>query len=488
MFAGMTTESQPAQVRHSLPPSNEDVMRLPNLLATKWGRMFVFFWLYVSEGIPFGFATIVIVAKLSDEGYAEDVIGEFSFWILLPWSFKWLVGPFVDLIFSDRLGRRRGWIVLCQLLMAVSLVACTSIDRTSGLFAVTLALMIHNCFAATQDVAIDALACGTLTRDEMGLGNGLMFAGAYFGQTIGGALVLKLMAGVSWLPGGLSDGISLDAAFWVVAGFILTITVLIAVPLQEQATKSAGVIGASTAQATREVRNYVVEAFRSFFASRRSLIGLMICLLPAGALGLGMQLHTMLAKRLQYSDDQLANLVFWSTIISGCCCVIGGYLSDKIGRTFSLGIYVALSVVPALWMASELYYGLGWTDFGAMSGAVPESIPESIQVTFWYAVMFYSAVSGMIYGTRIAIFMEIANPEVAGTQFTAYMAMQNLVLAYTALWQGAAITRFGYAGCLLIDCSIGVVVLLVLPFLKLTNSKDAQSASSVLDDSNQGDL
>lgn len=460
-------------------------MRLPNLLATKWGRMFVFFWLYVSEGIPYGFATIVIVAKLRDEGHAEVEIGYFSGLILLPWAFKWMVGPFVDLIFSDRLGRRRGWIVACQILMAVALLACIPIDRSSGLFALTIALTIHNCFAATQDVAIDALACGTLTPDERGLGNGLMFAGAYFGQTIGGALVLYLMAGVSWLPG-ISEGISFDTAFWVVAGFILSITVLIAIPLREQATKSAGVVGVSTARATLEVRNYVVEAFRSFFASRQSLIGLMVCLLPAGALFLGMQLHTALAKRLEYSDIQLANLVLWSTVISGCFCVVGGYLSDKIGRTFSLGIYVVASAVPTLWLASEMYYGLGWTDFGTKSGVVPESIPESIQETFWYAVMFYSAVSGMIYGTRIAIFMDIANPEVAGTQFTAYMAMQNIVLSYTAMWQGEAISRFGYVGCLLIDCGVGVLVLLVLPFLKLTNSKDAhaasRSATSALDD------
>jgi MFS transporter, PAT family, beta-lactamase induction signal transducer AmpG len=423
-------------------------MRLPNLLATKRGRLFAFFWLYVTEGIPYGFATIVIVAQLRDEGHAEDEIGYFSGLILLPWAFKWMVGPFVDLIFSDRLGRRRGWIVGCQVAMAVSLLACIPIDRSSGLVALTIALTIHNCFAATQDVAIDALACGSLPPDERGLGNGLMFAGAYFGQTIGASVVLFLMDGVSWLPG-------------------LTVTVFVAVPLREQATKSAGVVGASAAQASREVRNYVVEAFTSFFASRRSLIALMICLLPCGALFLGMQLHTALARRLEYSDGDLAKLVFWSTVISGSFCVVGGYLSDRIGRRLSLSVYVVLSVVPTLWLASEMYYGLKWTDFGSRTGSVPESIPESIKWTFWYAIMFFSAVQGMIYGTRIAIFMDIANPTVAGTQFTAYMAMQNIVLSYTAMWQGEAISQFGYAGCLLIDCGIGLVVLVLLPFLKL---------------------
>lgn len=464
-------------------------MRLPNLLASRWGRLFAFFWLYVTEGIPYGFATIVIVAQLRDEGHAEDEIGYFSGLILLPWAFKWLVGPFVDLIFSDRLGRRRGWIVACQIMMAVTLLACIPIDRSSGLVALTIALTIHNCFAATQDVAIDALACGTLPPDERGLGNGLMFAGAYFGQTIGASAVLFLMDGISWLPG-LREGITFNAAFWVVAGCILTVTIFIAVPLREEATKSAGVLGSSAAQATREVGNYVVEAFRSCFASRRSLIALLVCLLPSGALFLGMQLHTALAKRLEYSDGDLAKLVLWSTVISGCFCVVGGYLSDRIGRRISLGVYVVLSLVPTLWLASEMYYGLGWTDFGAKTGAVPETIPETIKWSFWYAIMFFSAVQGMIYGTRIAIFMDIANPEVAGTQFTAYMAMQNIVLSYTAMWQGEAISKFGYAGCLLIDCCIGAVVLLVLPFLQLATTSGDPPASlqsdSNSDNSNEG--
>jgi PAT family beta-lactamase induction signal transducer AmpG len=451
-------------------------MRLPNLLATKWGRLFAFFWLYVTEGIPYGFATVVIVSQLRDEGHAEDEIGYFSGLILLPWAFKWVVGPFVDLIFSDRLGRRRGWIVACQILMAVSLLACIPIDRSSGLVALTIALTIHNCFAATQDVAIDALACGTLPHDERGLGNGLMFAGAYFGQTIGASAVLFLMDGISWLPG-LREGITFNAAFWVAAGCILTVTIFVAMPLREEATKSAGVIGSSAAQATRDVRDYVVEALRSFFASRRSLIALVICLLPAGALFLGMQLHTALAKRLEYSKGDLAELVFWQTVISGCFCVIGGYLSDIIGRRISLGVYVVLSLVPTLWLASEIYYGLGWTDLGVKTAVDPESIPESIRSTFWYAVMFYAAVQGMIYGTRIAIFMDIANPEVAGTQFTAYMAMQNVVLSYTAMWQGEVISKFGYAGCLLIDCGIGSVVLLVLPFLQLATPENSEATS-----------
>jgi len=41
---------------------------------------------------------------------------------------------------------------------------------------------VHNAFAATQDVAIDALAVDVLRQDERGLANGFMFAGASIGR------------------------------------------------------------------------------------------------------------------------------------------------------------------------------------------------------------------------------------------------------------------------------------------------------------------
>lgn len=449
---------------------------LPNPLASRWGRMIAFFFLYVTEGIPYGFATTAIVSHLRDQGHSEKELGYFSGIILLPWAFKWAVGPFVDLIFSERLGRRRGWIVGCQILMAVSLLACIPIDTSGGLYALTIALTIHNCFSATQDVAIDALACGTLKSDERGLANGLMFAGAYAGQMVGASVVLHLMGGVSWLPG-LEDGIPFESTFWFVAASILTVTVSVSLSLREQPTASASVVEGSLSQATTEVKAYLAEAFRSVFANRTAIIALVICLLPAGALFLGMQLHTALAKRLAYTNTELANLAFFSTVVPCIFCVIGGYLSDKVGRRLSLGVYILLTIVPTLWMANTLYFELGWVDFGSSTADSPANIPESVKSTFWTVVLLHSAIQGLIYGTRIAMFMDIANPEVAGTQFTAYMAMQNVVLSYTAMWQGEAITRYGYPATLRFDCAIGIVAILLLPFLDLSGARKREPAS-----------
>jgi len=90
----------------------------------------------------------------------------------------------------------------------------------------------------------------------------------------------------------------------------------------------------------------------------------------------------------------------------------------------------------------------------------------SLVLAFWTATLVYSFLHGLMYGTRTALFMDICTPDVAATQFTAYMALLNLVIAYTAWWQGKAIEAFGYPTTLAIDGLVGLVCLGLLPWMR----------------------
>src|SRR6476620_12607908 len=96
---------------------------LPDLLATRKGRLAAFFLLYVTEGIPLGFTATAIAAQMRRQGLGPAAIGAFVGSLYMPWAFKWAVGPFVDVFGSDRFGRRRVWIVAMQCLMVASLMA-----------------------------------------------------------------------------------------------------------------------------------------------------------------------------------------------------------------------------------------------------------------------------------------------------------------------------------------------------------------------------
>jgi PAT family beta-lactamase induction signal transducer AmpG len=94
--------------------------------------------------------------------------------------------------------------------------------------------------------------------------------------------------------------------------------------------------------------------------------------------------------------------------------------------------------------------------------------------TFWMASLSFSVFQGLYYGVRSALFMDVTTKAVAATQFTAYMALSNLVITYTSWWQGQSIVRWGYPVTLALDAAAGLVVLFLLPLMK--KPRDVTSA------------
>ena len=427
-------------------------MRLPNLLASRRGRLTAFFFLYVTEGIPLGFAATAVATQLRRQDVGPAEIGAFVASFYLPWAFKWAFGPFVDVFTSERLGKRRGWILGTQIMLVVTLLSCTFLDLPAQLGLLTGVLLIHNSFGAMQDVAIDALAVSTLHEDERGLANGVMFAGAAIGTAMGGSGVLFLM-----------PLLGLKGGFVFVAACIALVTVFIVLPLKEPAAAPGSVRAAGLASAGREMRKFAVEAFRSFVGTRGAWSGLWFSLLPAGAMGLGLALQSNLSVEVGMDDDAVAWLTLWSSVISAGCMVVGGWLSDRWGRRRMLGLYLALMSLPVFYLMTVLIEHQ-W--IYPVAADLRRNAPAALVTAVWVATLLYSVAQGLMYGTRSAIMMDVTNPAVAATQFTAYMAMMNLAIAYSATWQGIAIEALGYPKTLLIDGVIGLICLGVLPFIK----------------------
>jgi MFS transporter, PAT family, beta-lactamase induction signal transducer AmpG len=434
-------------------------MRLPNLLATSRGRLAAFFLLYTTEGVPLGFAATAVATQLRRMGVGPAEIGAFVASFYLPWAFKWAFGPMVDVFRSRRLGHRRAWILGTQLGMVLTLLAVLWVPLPQGLAWFTAILFVHNLIAATQDVAIDALAVNSLADEERGLANGLMFAGASVGQALGGAGVLALIS-VTGLQGGIV----------AVAAAILAVTIFVVLPMKEAFAGAAAEPSTSTSTSTStspglpsalaQMRLFAEEAFRSFLGSRGAFVGVWFALLPAGAMSLSLALQSNLAVELGMSDDQVALQALVTTIVSGAFMVLGGWIADRLGRRRMLAIYVALMSVPVLYLAWQLQAA------GYVMPRAPGGAPQpALIVQLWIAVVAFNVALGLMYGTRTAVFMDVTNPAVAGTQFTAYMAMMNLAIAFAATWQGVAIERLGYPITLVIDALFGLVSLALLPWL-----------------------
>lgn len=442
-------------------------MRLPNLLATRNGRLAAFFALYLTEGIPLGFTATAVATQMRREGVGPAEIGAFVASLYLPWSFKWVVGPFVDVFSSDRFGRRRLWIVLAQIMMVTTLLAALPVDFSAQLQLFTAMILVHNVFAATQDVAIDALAVNVLKDDERGLANGLMFGGAYLGQALGGSGVLFLTPYTGF-----------PATFFVVAAFVLSVTLLVALPMREPAGAApAAGAGAGGRAVLGRLAGFAGDSLRAFFSSRGAFVGLIVALMPAGAYALGLALQSNLAVELGLDDTRVGWLSLWSAVLSAAGCVAGGWLSDRFGRRRTLALFLVGTALPTLALAWVMQ-GHGWilpVDPQAADRRLP---PPPLVSFFWFATLSYSVFQGLMYGTRSALFMDVTTPKVAATQFTAYMALLNLVIAYTARWQGVAIERWGYPVTLALDAGAGLLCIALFPLMTPRRARAAPAAGS----------
>ncbi|MES2786691.1 MAG: MFS transporter, partial [Pseudomonadota bacterium] len=417
-------------------------------------RLVAFFSLYMTEGIPLGFAATAVATQLRRQGVGPAEIGAFVASFYLPWAFKWAFGPLVDVFRSQRFGHRRGWILFTQMVMVMTLLMLIPVELPTGLAMFTAILLVHNTFGAIQDVAIDSLAVNTLSEDERGLANGLMFAGASVGQAIGGSGVLFMV-----------EYTGFQFSFFFVAAAILLVTMIIVLPMKEAIVASLAppmqAAGSAWRTAGAEMKAFAVQSFRSFLGTSGAFRGVFFSLLPAGAMSLGLALQSNLAVEVGMDDNAVATLALWSMILSAGCMVLGGWLSDRWGRRRTLAVYLLCMSFPVLYLMWKLQQ-YGYVMPRAPGGA---PIPELITV-LWISSLWYSVFQGLMYGTRSAIMMDVTNPAVAATQFTAYMAMMNLAIAIAASWQGVAAEAWGYPVTLMVDAIIGPLCILLLPAMK----------------------
>jgi PAT family beta-lactamase induction signal transducer AmpG len=152
-------------------------------------------------------------------------------------------------------------------------------------------------------------------------------------------------------------------------------------------------------------------------------------------------------------------------VIFAFACVAGGWLSDRYGRRRMLALFIFLTALPTLWLAWTMWQAHWIMPVDLKAANRPQPSAWLIAV-FWMASLSFGVFQGLYYGVRAALFMDVTTKAVAATQFTAYMAMSNLVITYTAWWQGQAITRWGYPLTLAVDAAVGMIVLLVLPLMK----------------------
>ncbi|MET0383825.1 MAG: MFS transporter, partial [Burkholderiaceae bacterium] len=233
-------------------PTPTPTSKAPSRLAAlrRWAVVLV---LGFASGLPLALTGQALQAWLAVDGLDIARIGFLSL-IGLPYTFKFLWAPLMDRIDPPLLGRRRGWIVLSQALLAVALFA---LSEASPVLALPMfaALGVGVAFlSASQDVVVDAYRTDLLPPRERGVGSSLFVTGYRLAMILSGGVALI------WTDTASGSGMSWPAVYRVMAALMAAAAVFSLAALPRLAPPPAGPQDPGRAPVRRDLFGFLAVA------------------------------------------------------------------------------------------------------------------------------------------------------------------------------------------------------------------------------------
>ncbi|MGA0200554.1 MAG: AmpG family muropeptide MFS transporter, partial [Prochlorotrichaceae cyanobacterium] len=155
----------------------------------------------LSSGLPLFLPSQTLQAWMTQEKVDLGSIGLFSL-VSIPYSLKFLWSPLVDRyvppVLSKSLGRRRSWLALTQLLLALAIAGMFFQQPTQALQALAVNAVFIAFFSATQDIVADAYRSDVLEEAEMGAGIAVFVLGYRIALILTGSIAFILADRLSW--------------------------------------------------------------------------------------------------------------------------------------------------------------------------------------------------------------------------------------------------------------------------------------------------
>ncbi|MES2299534.1 MAG: AmpG family muropeptide MFS transporter [Pseudomonadota bacterium] len=302
-------------------------------------RMLSVLFLGFSSGLPLYLLLNLVQAWLSKSGLNVKTIGLFAL-VMFPYTWKFLWAPVMDRFQFGRLGRRRGWMALTQVLLLVAIGLMGMLDPHTQLPLIVAATSVVAFLSASQDVVLDAYRREILTDDEQGLG-GAVFVNAYkVANLVPGSLALILADQIAW-----------HWVFWITAAFMLPGLLCTLMSKEPELSGTP----------PRTLFDAVVLPFREFIArggwdNALWVLGF-IFMYRIGDSMAGVLL-TKFFLDIGFSLTQIGAIakltVFWSSIAGG---IVGGIWMVKLGINRALWIFGLLQALTSVGFALLAYVG-----------------------------------------------------------------------------------------------------------------------------------
>ena len=359
-----------------------------------------------TSGLPFFIIISLLPAWLMNSGLELKAIALFSF-IQLPYVLKFLWAPLFD-GFSFSMGRRRGWLIIFQVLLLASISMAGLLDPKSQIMTVAIISIAIAFFSASQDAVIDAYRRELLLDNELGLGTAIHVNGYRIAGLIPGSLALILADIFAW------DLVFFITGLFMIPGIILTI--LIKEPLLK-------------VMPPKTIKEAVIEPFMEFI-NRKGIKEAILILLFIFLYKIGDSMATALATPfymdLGFSMTEIGVIAktvgLWASIIGG---ILGGILMIKIGINRALWIFGFMQMFATLSFA--------WL---AISGYSPLILGITVGLEFFAA--------GLGTTAFLAYIAKTTNPKFTATQFALFTGLSAVPRTITNASTGYLVEFFGW--------------------------------------------
>ncbi|WP_051532241.1 AmpG family muropeptide MFS transporter [Brackiella oedipodis] len=356
-------------------------------------RVYPLLFLGMASGLPLALTGATLQAWVTVSNVSLSKIGLLTL-VGSAYTFKFLWAPLLDRYIPPFLGRRRGWMVVTQVALALVLFILGHIDPAQDLLWVAILATLIAFLSATQDIAFDAYSTEILNTDERAAGAAIRTFGYRLGMIVSGGLAMVLAERYfNW--GGV---------YQLMGGLMLIFALISALSPEPKEV-----------QPPRNLLDAFVDPFKEFFGRPEALMLLsLIILYKLGDAFAGALSTTFLIRGAGFSPETIG---YVNKVLAVVATIIGALLGGAIMAR--LRIYKSLMFFGVLQAFSNLAY---W--FVAIT-------PKNIYVMAT-AVGIENLCGGLGTAAFVSLVMGLCHPKFTATQFALLTALASVGRVFLA--------------------------------------------------------
>ncbi len=419
-------------------------LQMPVLNESPVLRYFTFFYLYIMQGIPAGFALTAIANYLLGEHVEPQRVGAFIAFVGLPWTLQFVWGPLIDRYQYSVIGHRKHWVVLSQWAAIVASLGLLTVSHPQfQLPLLSFLFFVHSIFASIQVASVDAMAISIAPEGERGKLNGFMRGGFLLGIAFGSAVLSLVLHNYSFGSAALIQTLAL-CAFSVVFFFTKLDRKDPLLPwLSHNKEKRI-------ADAANPAFKLVFKKVFNGITSQKSLqyFGVVAAVYFCSSVFIRSYTYHLI-NVLKWPDKSVSLLQGgWGSIVTFVAIIVAGITSDKMGaKPMQVKVMWGVCLFLILLNCSSLLW-----HYDLFSGS---------------ALVLWNLADPLLSVTIFPILMGLCIKKVEGSQFTTYLALINLcdvIGSYVTGW------CLGIVPVPVLGLGCGVFLLLLLLFLKIKSN------------------